>query len=104
MSKRYKLRYLPLFWEDLSQAASYIAFDLKNPAAASRLVDGVEAGILEHLKNPTMAPTYPSTRKRANPYHRFYVGNYMVFYVVIDDVVEVRRMLYKGRDIESIIK
>ena len=104
MSKRYSLRYLPLFWEDLSQAASYIAFDLKNPAAANRLVDGVEAGVLEHLENPAMAPTYPSTRNRLNPYYRFYVGNYMVFYVVIDDVVEVRRMLYKGRDIESIIR
>ena len=55
MNRPYKLRYLPLFWEDLSQAASYIAFDLNNPAAANRLVDNVEAGILEHLKNPTMS-------------------------------------------------
>ena len=104
MNKPYKLRYLPLFWEDLSKAASYIAFDLNNPAAANRFVDNVEVGVLEHLKNPTMAPTYPSTRKRLHPYHRFYVGNYMVFYVVIDDVMEVRRLLYKSRDIDSIIK
>ncbi|MDY3220493.1 MULTISPECIES: type II toxin-antitoxin system RelE/ParE family toxin [Collinsella] len=104
MNRHYKLRYLPLFWEDLSQAASYIAFDLNNPAAANRLVDNVEAGILEHLKNPTMSPTYPSTRRRLHPYYRFYVGNYMVFYVVIDDVMEVRRLLYKSRDIESIIR
>lgn len=104
MNKPYKLRYLPLFWEDLSKAASYIAFDLNNPAAANRFVDNVEVGVLEHLKNPTMSPTYPSTRKRLHPYHRFYVGNYMVFYVVIDDVMEVRRLLYKSRDIDSIIK
>ena len=104
MNKPYKLRYLPLFWEDLSKAASYIAYDLNNPVAANRFVDNVEAGILEHLKNPTMSPTYPSTRKRLHPYYRFYVGNYMVFYVVIDDVMEVRRLLYKSRDIESIIK
>ena len=104
MNEPYKLRYLPLFWEDLSQAASYIAFDLNNPAAANRLVDNVEAGILEHLKNPTMSATYPSTRRRLHPYYRFYVGNYMVFYVVIDDVMEVRRLLYKSRDIESIIE
>ena len=104
MDRPYKLRYLPLFWEDLSQAASYIAFDLNNPAAANRLVDNVEAGILEHLKNPTMSPTYPSTRRRLHPYYRFYVVNYMVFYVIIDDVMEVRRLLYKRRDIESIIR
>lgn len=102
--KRYKLRYLPLFWEDLSQAASYIAFDLKNPAAAERLVDSVEVGILGHLKNPTMAPVYHTTRNRPLPYHWFAVGNYRVFYVVIDDTVEVRRFLYRARDIESLIR
>ena len=104
MNEPYKLRYLPLFWEDLSQAASCIAFDLNNPAAANRLVDNVEMGILEHLKNPTIASTYPSTRNRPHPYYRFYVGNYMVFYVVVDDIMEVRRLLYKRRDIESIIR
>ncbi len=102
--KRYSLSYLPIFWEDLSSAASYIAFDLGNPQAAERLVDAAEEGILEHLKNPTMAPTYRSTRQRKLPYHWFAVGNYIVFYVVDGDVMEVRRFLYKARNLESIIK
>ena len=101
--KRYSVRYLPIFWEDLSEAASYIAFELKNPSAAERLVDSVEAGIFEHLKNPTMAATYRTTRERPLPYYWFAVGDYMVFYVVIDDVVEVRRFLYKARNLEAII-
>ena len=79
------------------------SFELKNPSAAERLVDSVEAGIFEHLKNPTMAATYRTTRERPLPYYMFAVGNYMVFYVVIDDVVEVRRFLYKARNIEAII-
>ena len=58
---RYKLSYLPLFWEDLSAAAAYIAHDLHNPSAAKRLVDDVEKGILAHLQNPTMAATYRTT-------------------------------------------
>lgn len=103
-SERYKVRYLPLFWEDLSEAASYIAFELGNPVAAQRLVDEVEEGILEHLKNPTMAATYPSTRNHPKPYYRFKVGNYLVFYVVDGDTVEVRRLLYRARNIESIIR
>lgn len=101
--RRFDVRYLPLFWEDLSEAVSYIAFELKNPAAAQRLVDSVEAGIFEHLQNPTMAATYRTTSERPFPYYWFSVGNYMVFYVVIDDAVEVRRLLYKGRNIESMI-
>ncbi len=102
--KRYKLRYLPLFWGDLSQAASYNALDLKNPAAAERLVDSVEAGILEHLENPTMAPVYHTTHNHPLQYYWFAVGNYRVFYVVFDDTVEVRRFLYRARDIESLIR
>lgn len=101
--KRYKLRYLPLFWEDLSSAASYIAHDLKNPAAADRLVDAVEAGIFAHLENPIMAAVYHSTRNRKQPYYWFGVGNYMVFYVVDGDAVEVRRILYRARNLEALI-
>lgn len=99
----YKLSYLPLFWEDLSSAASYIAHDLHNPSAARKLVDDVERGILAHVDNPTMAPTYHSTRNRPHPYHYFKVGNYLVFYVVLDDTVEVRRILYRARDLDSLI-
>lgn len=102
--RHFRLRYLPLFWEDLSSAASYIAFDLKNPEAAKRFVDGAEQGIFEHQKNPTMAPTYHTTRSRPNPYYCFNVGNYRVFYVVIDDVMEVRRLLYRARNLEELIR
>lgn len=102
--KRYSLRYLPLFWEDLSSAVSYIAFELKNPAAAERLVDSVELGIFNHLENPTMAATYHSTRKRKLPYYWFGVGNYMVFYVVDGDIMEVRRFLYRARNLEALIR
>ena len=31
------------------------------------------------------------------------INNYAVFYVVIDDVMEVRRFLYSRRDIQSVI-
>lgn len=32
------------------------------------------------------------------PYYRIYVRNYVVYYAVIDDVMEVRRFLYTARD------
>lgn len=99
----YELRYLPLFWEDLDEAVSYIADTLRNPQAAARLVDATEAAILEHARNPTMAATYRTTRKRPHPYFWFEVGNYMVFYVVIDHVMEVRRFLYNRRDLSRLI-
>ena len=101
--RRYKLQYLPLFWDDLNEAVSYIADVLKSPMAAARLLDNVEAEILAHLEHPTIAAVYKTTRERPLPYHWFEVGNYMVFYVVYDDVMEVRRFIYGARDLTHML-
>ena len=72
--KRYELRILPLFEEKLQETADYIAFRLRNPIAAEDFVDAVEAAI-----------------------------NYLVFYVVIGHVMEVRTLVYGRRDLTKII-
>ena len=96
-NKSYKLRYLPLFEQDLISTANYITNVLKNEDAAIRLVDDVEAAILERLNNPVAFEPYPSAKKRDYPYYRIYVRNYDGYYVVIDDVMVVRRLLYGAR-------
>lgn len=101
--KRYRLRYLPLFWDDLDGATSYISDVLLAPEAAERLVDAAEAGILEHLKGPELATVYKTARQRPLPYCWFEVGDYMVFYVAEGDVVEVRRFLYGARDLTKMV-
>lgn len=100
---RYRLQYLPVFWDDLSSAALYVRDVLGNPQAAERLLDQVELGILEHLENPTAAAVYRTTRERPLPYYWFAVGNYMVFYVVDGDVMEVRRFAYVARDLTKVV-
>lgn len=100
---RYRLRYLPLFWDDLNEAVSYIADVLQNPDAAERLLDEVEAGILTYLEHPTIALKYKTTRERPLPYYWFDVGNYMVFYVVIDDVMEVQPLHLRSRDLTRML-
>ena len=81
----------------------YVRDVLKNPAAAERLLDRTEAAILEYAKAPTMAQVYKTTRSRSRPYYWFAVGNYMVFYVVIGDVMEVRRFIYGARDLTKML-
>ena len=103
MPKQYRLQYLPLFWDDLEQAVFYARDVLKNPAAAERLLDRTEEAILEHAKAPTMAQVYKTTRSRPQPYYWFAVGNYMVFYVVIGNVMEVRRFIYGTRDLTKML-
>ncbi len=101
--KRYKLRYLPVFEADLYEAALYISDVLNNPQAAEKLLAETEKAILERLKMPLAFEPYHSSKKRKDIYYRIYVGNYTVFYVVIDDVMEVRRFIYSGRDFDRIL-
>ena len=98
--KKYRIRYLPLFEQDLVQTVSYITNVLKNPDAAEKLANDVEEAILERLHNPLAFEPYPSVKKRKYPYYRIYVRNYVVYYVVMGDIMEVRRFLYGARDID----
>ena len=100
-SKSYKLRYLPIFEQDLMSSVNYITNVLKNEDAAIRLVDDIEDAIFERLKNPTLFETYPSITKREYPYYRIYIHNYVIYYVVIDDVMEIRRLMYGARDTDK---
>lgn len=102
-SKKYRLRYLPIFAEDLSEAVRYISHTLKNPNAAQKLADDTEKAILERLNSPLAFEPYQSLKLRKYPYYRINIRNFSVFYVVIDDVMEVRRFVYAKRDIDNMI-
>lgn len=96
-NEKYKLRYLTLFEQDLIQTISYITNVLKNTDAAEKLVNDVEDAIQERLEYPLAFEPFPS-KKRDYPYYRIYIRNYVIYYVVIGDVMEVRRFLYGARD------
>lgn len=101
--KKYRLSYLPLFYEELDEKIMYIFEKLKNPKAANDLLDKVEAAMLERLPVAESFEVYHSVRERKYPYYRIYVGNYITYYVIIDDdpndlIMEVRRFLYNRQN------
>ncbi|MEY8525235.1 type II toxin-antitoxin system RelE/ParE family toxin [Lachnospiraceae bacterium 38-10] len=107
-SKKYRLSYLPLFYEDLDEKVTYIAEKLKNPKAANDLLDKVESAIMERLPLAESFEPYHSVREHRYSYYRIYVDNYIIYYVVIDDdpidlVMEVRRFLYNGQDRDNMV-
>lgn len=102
-SKKYRLQYLPLFYEDLEEKITYIAVELGNPQAANDLLDKAENAILERLPIAESFEPYHSVQERKYPYYRIYVDNFIIYYVVINDdpndlIMEVRRFLYKGQN------
>ncbi len=102
--KQYKLSILPLFEDDLDEIVDYITVRLRNPNAAERFVDDVEAAIRKRLERPESFEPYPSTRDREHPYYTIQVRNFTVFYVVIEDTMEVRRILYSRRDMRNLLQ
>jgi len=103
VNKKYTLSYLPQFEHDLTAVRDYIAFTLQNPSAAYKLVEDTEKAILKRLGNPLNFQPYPSVRKREHPYYRINVRNFSIFYVVIGNVMEVRRFVYNKRNLPEII-
>jgi toxin ParE1/3/4 len=103
MNKKYKLSFLPLFEKDLTEITDYITFHLHNPEAADRLVDDIEAAIEERRKKPLAFAPYQSAKNRPHPYYRINVRNYSVFYVVIEDTMEVRRVQYSKRNLDELL-
>lgn len=99
--KRYELRILSMFEEDLNKIVDYICLDLQNPIAAESMVDAVEKAIHERLSCAEAFEPYHSAKERRYPYYRISVKNYTIYYVVIGNIMEVRRIMYSRRDIEK---
>ena len=100
----YELQYLPLFYDDLLATVKYLSEVLHNPKAANKLIDDVENAILDRLPNAEAFEPFHSLKEQRYPYYRIYVNNYIVYYVVIEHrIMEVRRLLYVGRNRNQIL-
>lgn len=99
----YKLTFLPLFEEDLIAITDYIANTLNNPSAAHNLIDDIETAIINRLKMPLSFAPYKSSKLRRHTYYRINVRNFSVFYVVIGNTMEVRRLLYSKQNIDELL-
>lgn len=86
----------------------YISETLHNEKAANDLLDAVEKAIMERLPIAEAFEPYRSVKERQYKYYRIYVKNFVIYYVVIDDIgskkiMEVRRFLYNKQDREQLI-
>ena len=102
--KEYKLRYLPIAKEDLFEIINYIQDVLQNPIAAQNTLNKIETAILERVPMCESFPVWQSMKNRKSPYRRINVGNYTVWYVVIGNIMEVRRILYARRNEASLLQ
>ncbi len=99
--RRYKIRFLSSFSVELNEILYYIAFILKNQNAAERLLDDVMNSIQNRSNNPEGYEIYKEDRKY--DWYRIYIRNFVVFYIVRDNVMEVAHIIYSARNMEELI-
>jgi len=99
----YELKYLPLAINDLHGIVDYITNILKAPKSASNLLDNLEDSISRLRQFPFSFKIYQSINPLETEYRMLPVKNYFVFYVVIDHVVEIHRIIYARMNFEKLI-
>ena len=87
----------------MNEIVDYITYRLRNPTAAENLIDEVEKTINERLDCAEAFEPYHSNRERKHPYYRIQVKNFTIFYVVIGNTMEVRRIIYSRRDLRNLV-
>lgn len=97
----YKIKIYPTAKRDLLDIIDYL--NTLSPEAALRYYDLLTEQIasLSHL--PERCPRPKDLALAAKGYRYLIVENYLVFYVVSGDTVQIRRILYGRRDYRSLL-
>ena len=86
--------------EDLRSISSYIAYDLKEPAVAKKLVERIKVTVMSLAKLLLRHNLVSDEILAAQGFRKTMLDNYIIFYIVSekDKIVTVVRILYGKRD------
>ena len=99
-----EIKYLPSFQQELNAIVDYISLTLEAPRAALNLLDELEISINKLKKAPNAHRLYHPVKPIKTQYRIFTVKNYLVFYVVLEEHIELHRIVYKKRNLSQLIK
>ena len=89
--------------QDLRSIYEHIAFTLLEPGVAKNLVKRILDALKTLRTIPERCPIYQDKPWKSRELRRLNIGNYSAFYLVADNVVQVIRIMYGGRDITTIL-
>ena len=95
MSKKYRVMYLPVAQDDLFEIFDYIHRD--DPEAATEFVERIDRALSKLQTHPLLGPVPKDERLEMMGYRILVVDNYIAFYAVKGNVVEIRRVLHGSR-------
>ena len=94
----YRIQYLPLAEADVLEAVSYIADTPDAPKAAAELLETLDKTVEQISTFPYAYPLYRCTRPMSSELRMAVIKNYVLYFTVKEDSVELRRFLQGQRD------
>lgn len=106
-NRKYEIKYISTFIAQFSNILNYIEYELGNKIAADNLYNEVVKQIEIRSKMPEACEVYKTIKNGQNgqvKYYKLNVKNYAVFYVVKDNIMEVRRIYYSRRNLDNLLQ
>ena len=97
----YKVILYPIARQDLLEVVEYL--NTLSPSAALRYYDEIVEQISGLQEMPARFPRPRDLALAAKGYRYLVVRDYLVFYVITQDRVEIRRILYGRRDYKGLL-
>ncbi len=101
MAQDYKVRIYPSAEQDLAEIVNYL--NTLSPDVAFRYYDMLVEEISGLSTMPERCPHPRDLALTAKGYRYLIVKDYLVFYMVVGDTVQIHRILYGRRDYQSIL-
>ena len=95
MKKKHKIRYLQIAQQDLIDIFDYIRED--NPTAAANFIDKIDKSISKLELFPKLGVIPKDDHLEFFGYRMLVIDSYLVFYVIIENIVEIRRIIHGSR-------
>ena len=102
-NKKYEIRYLPTFISQFNNILYYITYELKNKIAADNFYNEVVKQIEARSNDLESYEVFRTLKDEKIKYYKINVKNYTIFYVVKNNLMEIRRIYYSQRNFENLI-
>lgn len=99
--EQYHVKIFPTAKQDFEEILAYL--NTLSPDTALKYYDLLVEEISSLSKLPERCPKVKTLALAAKGYRCLIVKNYLVFYVVCGDTVQIRRILYARRDYQALL-
>ena len=96
-----EIRYLSTAERDLNDIFDYILAD--NPSAAAALLEEFDRLISNLATNPEIGVIPKNQRLERQGYRIFIIRKYLVFYVVKEKYIQIRRIIHGARQYQFLL-